>query len=290
MADPPEKTVDDLADEEAKKIRANKSPGQIKKEKELQQQQAQLNEREKRIKQGEQELSDVVGDSGQSVPETGLEGKTQGFFQTLKDFSAWDWLKVGAVNAAGAFFGGGIINLATTTLSYVTAHYLINRKKGFEKKSLMGDMYLGAAMTPALNLMFNALHAIANPLARWGAWLVGGIPIMSSYFLGAQHVIKEYSPLKIVKGLFTGETYKIPFKTANYVRKNLWAASKELLKYFAIPFYFVLNHAPLALNIPISSVGRVGFRYLVQKGIDKNNPNYKKESPSPAEYATRPGR
>jgi len=70
-----------------------------------------------------------------------------------------------------------IVNKALEqALSYITAHYLSNRKKGFDKKSLRGETYLGAAMTPALFTMFNALHTIANPITRWGAYLVAGLP------------------------------------------------------------------------------------------------------------------
>ncbi|NOZ80039.1 MAG: hypothetical protein GXP63_00055 [DPANN group archaeon] len=283
MAEPPDKNIDDVAEQEAQKL------GQLKKQEQRQQaQKKKLQEQDTRLKTQEAELSDLVGPKEQ--PGGGLEGKTQGFFETLRSFSFWDWIKVGAVNTVGALLGGGIINLASTTLSYVAAHYLSNRKKGFEKKSLIKEMYLGAAMTPALNFMYSTLHTIANPFLRYGGWLLGGVPVVNSYFLGAQYIIKEYSPLKLVKGLFTGETYKLPFKTADYIGKNLWSVSRALLKYLAVPFYFVLNYTPLAWNVPVSAIGRVALRYVLQKGLDTNKANYKKDTSPTPNHGTGNGR
>ncbi|NOZ80040.1 MAG: hypothetical protein GXP63_00060 [DPANN group archaeon] len=244
MADPQQKTIDDVAEKEAKKLPKKEFPPQHSKPR---------------------EISDALASQAFSQTPDDLEAKTETMWQTVKSFNAWDWVKIAGINLGGAILGGGILNLAATTGSYLVAHYFAKRKEGFTRKGVKGDLYMGGLVTAVFYNFLEYLHRIENPFLRWGAYLGISIPIFNIGFITTKYFIDNYNPKRLIKGLFNGETYKMPFKVFGHLAKTFFPALKAVYKWFALPMFPVLNYLPLQYNMPALAVNRVGYRYLLEK-------------------------
>lgn len=242
MANPPKRTIDDVAERESQGLPEQPRPQYRKKD-----------------------ISDALASQSFSQTPDDLEGKIDRFWNTIKSFNAWDWMKVGGISALGALFGGGIINLAATSISYLTAHYLAKRKEGFTKKGVKGDLYMGGMVTGIFYTMLKYLHQIENPFLRWGAYLGVTVPIFNLGFIATKYFIDNYSPKKLLKGLFNGETYKMPFRVLGHVARTFFPALKAVYKWFALPMFPILNYLPLQYNMPALALTRTGYRYLLEK-------------------------
>jgi len=202
--------------------------------------------------------------------EGGLEKEVKkSWGEAVSELSAWDWTKIAGLGVAGAMFGGGLLgfgalNLATTTASYVFAHYLVHRKKGFKKEDIQTEFLLGIAITPVIYHLFQVLDGITNPIA-YAATFAAVIWPFTVTVDAMKYLINKYSPSKFVKGIFKLE----PFKDVSYIAKQ------SVTTWFKDGMKATLIFAPLMTGlhylVPIDYIVasvvpvRVSYRYWLER-------------------------
>lgn len=212
----------------------------------------------------------------------GLEDKLQGgekgnglekrvsFGSALKKFSWWDWTKIIGFNAAAAAVSGGLLgygalNVVATTASFVTANYLVNRKKGFTKKSLQTELVLGAPYTASIYKLFDLINVFTpNPLLWMGAYAASLYP-----FTVATHAMKytidKYSPSTfltrgILKGGFINDVKHIANDAVTDSIKSSAKAALWLTLPVAASHYLLPEQYLIASLYPI----RTAYRYILE--------------------------
>ena len=207
-----------------------------------------------------------------------IEEENTGFLKAAKRISAWGWTKALASNVAGAalsggLFGYGAINILTTTASFLTANYLVNRKKGFTKNSIQTDLVLGGGYTPLIYLLLNYIDRYTgNPLKWMGAYAVLMYPFTVATN-AMRYIIEKYSPLKFIKGIFRGEPIKDIKNIANdAVDESVKSGAKSAL-YLTLPVaashYLLPSQWLVASLFPL----RTMYRYIIGRQGNKTNPN-----------------
>jgi hypothetical protein len=204
-------------------------------------------------------IDDIVNRGGTEKDGT----KMSGFLDTLKSFTAKDWLSIAAATGLGTVAGGstaalGLLNTATTIGSYVTAKYLTNRKKGFDKEDLKSDFTLGAAMTPVLFNVYKMLSSVSNPVGKVLAGLYGAIPVVNSSYLALKYLNKKYGyfgmmkkylrPIKLVKEIYN-----------NAIKPDYARTAKNVYKYLSLPLSLVWTLPPLDYQLPITALTRTAY-------------------------------
>ncbi|MBI1936304.1 hypothetical protein HYS31_07755 [Candidatus Woesearchaeota archaeon] len=209
--------------------------------------------------------------NGRENNEIGLDGKigknSTSFGSALRKISFWEWVKIAAVNSASAALSGGLLgygalNVITTTASFLTANYLLNRKKGFTKKSIQTDLNLGGPYTYVTYKLFEILNRITNPILWAGSYALSLIPF-TAVTNAIKYHIGEYSPLSYIKGLFKGE----PIKDLKYIAKESVTesvksgtqAAKWLTLPVALSHYLLPQELLIAFLYPI----RAAYRYII---------------------------
>ena len=215
-------------------------------------------------------LESKLDDAGNG---SGLEKKLS-FGAALKKFTWWDWTKIIAVNAAGAALGGGLfgygaINVLATTTSFIAANYLINRKKGFKKKSLQTEFVLGGTYTPIIYKLFEYVNILTpNPLAWMAGYALSLYPF-TAITHGMKYLIDKYTPSSFVKGIFKGEPIKdIRHMAKDAVTDSVKASAMAAL-FLTLPVaaahYLLPDQWLIASLFPI----RTTYRYILERQAQK---------------------
>ncbi|KHO45743.1 MAG: hypothetical protein QS98_C0008G0047 [archaeon GW2011_AR3] len=197
--------------------------------------------------------------------------KREGFFSALKKFSLWDWTKIVVTNTVGAIFSGGLfgfgaLNVAATTASFVTANYLVNRKKGFTKNSMQTEFVLGGVYTPMIYKLFDIINVFTpNPLAWMAAYALSLYPFTVATH-ASKYMIEKYSPSTFLsKGILGGEilSQDLPhiWKDAktDSVKSSALAALFLTLPVAGVHYYLPEDYLIAALY-PI----RTTYRYILE--------------------------
>lgn len=200
--------------------------------------------------------------------------RTSTLFESLRQITKWDWAKIGAVNTVAAVFSGGVVNVASTTVSFAVAYWLGQKvkKQGFNATELKRELYLGGVVAPALNYMFQAVHLLQGALYRWLAWATAGEIFINIYVIGAQTVLENYSLKTLSRKISSGEIWNLPAQFAANVRNRFTPYITNTLKYLGAPYYIILCCVPRQWKIPASALIRIGYRFGIERG------RYKKET------------
>lgn len=200
-----------------------------------------------------------------------LEGRIYdepaGFGSALKKISFWEWAKIAGITAAsaalsGGLFGYGALNVLTTTASFISANYLLSRKKGFTKKSVQTDLNLGGPYTYLTYKLFEILNIFANPLLWSGAYALLMYPFTVATN-GLKYLIEKYSPLSYVKGIFKGEAIRDVKHIAKDAVTDSANSSAKAALWLTLPV--ALSHYLLPQELLIASLYpiRTAYRYII---------------------------
>ena len=215
----------------------------------------------------------------------GLEhkiGKTEksSFSGALRELSVWDWSKAIASNAAGAalsggLFGYGAVNVLTTAASFLSANYLLNRKKGFSKNSIQTDINFAACYTPSLSWLLEMLDNYCKIPLTWMAGYAASMMPFTAITNGMRYMIEKYSPLKFLNGIFKGELQK----DIEYIIKDSPKSAKSGAKsalYLTGPVGASRFLLPRELLIAALFPLRAAYRYITGREPNKEqyNPGY----------------
>jgi len=212
-----------------------------------------------------EELSDKL--ETKPTEGSGLEQKTNGFFDTLRSFSLWDWAKLGATSLL-AFSIAGPMNWIVTTGSYIAAYATINRKK-IEKNELKTQMHLGNFITPALYYMFNILNTF-NPVKKIALGLSVAMPMITAMIYSSEHVIRKYTPSKFIKDTLTLKTLRLPGEIYRETLKpKFFKTLKNLYLFFAPVFGAIIYLVPLQYQIASTAAARYVNRMVIGKTSQK---------------------
>lgn len=213
--------------------------------------------------------------------EHGSEQRTRTLFESLRKITAWDWVKIGAVNGVGVVLAGGVVNVATTTVSFAVAYWLGQKvkKQGFTATELKRELYLGGVVAPALNYMFKAVHLLQGAFYRWVAWATAGEVFINVYVIGAQTVLENYSLKNLPRKIRSGELWKLPAQFAANIKERFTPYVLNTLKYLGAPYYFILCCVPREWKLPASALIRIGYRFGIERGRYKKVVKKQKKSP-----------
>lgn len=213
-------------------------------------------------------LEDRLKD-GESGSGKNLEAKVS-FGSALKKFTWWDWTKIIGLNAAAAAVSGGLLgygalNVLATTASFITANYLVNRKKGFTKNSLQTELVLGAPYTAAIYKLFEIINVFTpNPLLWMGAYALSLYPFTVATH-GMKYLIEKYSPSTfLTKGIFNGGIIDdIAHIAKDAVTDSIKSSAKAAL-WLTLPVaashYLLPDQYLIASLYPI----RTAYRYILE--------------------------
>jgi hypothetical protein len=211
---------------------------------------------------------DDLTSSTTNIHDNELDQQTNTLFESLRKLNGWDWVKIGAVNTVGMAFAGGVINVATTTTSFVVAYWLGQKvkKQGFTARELKREMYLGGVVAPALHYMFNFVHLAKGAIYRWVAWATAGEVFINVYVIGAQTILENYSLKTLSEKIHSGEILKLPQQFAANIKERFWPYIKNTLAYLGAPYYLILCCVPREWKIPASALVRIGYRFGIERG------------------------
>ena len=212
-------------------------------------------------------IDDFTG-STTSTHDNGLDQRTSTLFESLRKLDGWDWLKIGAVNTASIAFSGGVINVASTTTSFVVAYWLGQKvkKQGYSATELKREMYLGGVVAPALHVMFNFVHLATGAVYRWVAWATAGEMFINVYVIGAQTILENYSLETLSEKIRSGDILKLPRQFSANIKERITPYIKNTLAYLGAPYYLILCCLPREWKIPASALIRVGYRFGIERG------------------------
>lgn len=213
-----------------------------------------------------------------------LEEKVS-FTSALKKFTLWDWTKIIGFSAIGAAFSGGLlgygaINVMTTTSSFLSANYLINRKKGFTKNSLQTDFVLGAPYTVVIYKLFEWINVFTpDPLAWMAAYALSLYPLAAATN-AMKYMIEKYSPSTfLAKGIFEGKLFWDISHIARDAVTNSVRGGAQTALWMTLPVTASHYLLPESLLIPSLYPIRTGLKYILEaKGQKKEQsmaPSYR---------------
>lgn len=211
----------------------------------------------------------IDGFEARGNPNT-MDGRLSDFKSAIKKFTWWDWIKITAFNSIGAVFSGGLVgygalNVLTTTASFVTSNYIINRKMGFSKKSLQSDFNLGAAYTPAIYGFLKIIDRFTPSPAAWAAAYAIGMYPFTAATRAMKYLIDKYKPSTFIKGIFKGD----PIRDLRYIAKDAVTgsipSSAKASLYLTLPV--AASHYLLPSNLLIAALYplRTAYRYILEK-------------------------
>ena len=204
------------------------------------------------------------------------ENEKTGFSGALKQMSAWDWTKAIASNSFGAIISGGLfgygaVNVLTTSASFLTANYMLNRKRGFTKNEVKTDLNFSAVYTPCLSWFLGILDKYFSTPITWMAGYAAGMIPFTVITNGMRYIIEKYSPLKFIKGIFKGELKKDIGNIIKDIPKSAKSGAKSGI-YLTGPVgasrYFLPREMLIASLFPL----RAAYRYIT--GRDANKKQY----------------
>jgi len=190
-----------------------------------------------------------------------LEKKTNGGF--FKKIAQLGYM---GLTTAAAWAIAGPINLLSVTGSYLLAHTILNRKN-LTYKGLRKELHLGNAMTATLYNFFKVYNKVSRGnLLLNSLFIIGvGIPIFNLLFIPVRYLIYNYSPLSLLKTIFTGKTSKIKDDIKELYKKEYFPMIKRT--WLVSPIVVgAVNYAPFKYQLPITSTGRLVYRLALGKG------------------------
>ncbi|MBU0980286.1 MAG: hypothetical protein KJ709_05745 [Nanoarchaeota archaeon] len=179
-------------------------------------------------------------------------------------FSVPDILFMGATTAAGLALGGGILNLATTTLSYLVGAYVAKKGK-MSKQDFKDEVNTGNILTGALWPAYQWLDSIANPLLMSVVGLGVIYPLINATFIATRYMVKNYDPQQAVNKITSGEILKLPGELYGELKRDFVPSLKEGYKYLTLPILATWHLVPLAYQLPAIAGFRAGYRVIMEK-------------------------
>ena len=217
-------------------------------------------------------IENLIQDSENHIPNSNLEGKTKSLFlKTLKKFSLWDWIKIGATTTASIALGS-TINAVSYLASYVSIHYISSKKKNsLTPNGLKSEFHLANAMSIFMTYIYRGLSKL-NPIERTVTGIFGTIPLFNLVYLSARHVIHNYSPWKFVKRIIGKKKKGLLNEIYSQALKpNYFKTTKDTYKYMSLPLAMTWNYVPLEYQLAATSVARFGYKYVLEKATSKEN-------------------
>ncbi|MFH1409642.1 MAG: hypothetical protein ABIH34_07060 [Nanoarchaeota archaeon] len=191
-----------------------------------------------------------------------------GFWGKIGPFSLPDYIGMAATTAFGFMFGGGLINLVSTTGSYILGTALAKKGK-MDSQELKEEVNLGNTITGLLYPIYRWLDAIPNPITKSIAGLGIAMPSVIAAVTGFKKIYSDYTPPKIAQKIASGEILNAPRDMYETFKKDYLTTLKESYKWLTLPLIGVWNFVPLKWMLPATAAVRTGFRFLTHKVIEE---------------------
>lgn len=166
-------------------------------------------------------------------------------------------------------------DVGVTSASFAAGDYFVAKrnKEKYGLEELAESTAKGMAMGTFLNQGLKPFNELPSGRTADGFLKrnIAGFGLLNPFFVAtyqaANYLIKNsYTPYNLVKGLFTGRTWKLPYIIYKDVYKKEFIPSlRDSMKYLGLPLVYIWNFLPASMIIPASAALNFAFSVIMSK-------------------------
>jgi len=196
-----------------------------------------------------------------------VTGQGSGLAAVLREFSAWDWIKVVGLTTASYFAISAMmgpltafVNVGITLASYVTAEYYTDGRR-FAKESLQGEIQLGNTMAALSSAVYKGISLFGGVTKLLASAVI--LPAFFGAYTVLSKIIRKYSPWGFLTNIGGA------LREATTSNKNLGSVVRTGILWGMLPYAGILYLAPLYAQVALSSLYRPVMRYKIRQAEKK---------------------